>query len=203
MATTTNLIQMPQTTAAAVAALREIDDPRASNLADLLDARRSEQTSRNYAAQWRKFEAWADANAVASLPAQPAHVAAYLADRIADGRGVSTLRLSLAAIRDAHLAAGVADPTSVQLVRDAMAGASRLLADQQAQQAGALTRDAFAAIKATAGQRRGRETEASAKARAAKDVALIATMRDALLRRSEVPRWSGRTSSAAPTGLAA
>ena len=187
----------PKTTAAAVDALRSLDDPRAGQLADVLDARRAPATRHAYAKQWRIFERWCSANSVQPLPAEPAHVAAYISDRLAEGAAVNTIRVDRSAIRDAHLAAGLDDPTAHQLARDAMAGALRLRAAEPPKQASALTAAAFAAIAATAEiPRRGRggrlESAESARRRAAFDLAMIATARDGMLRCSELRalRWS-------------
>ena len=65
----------------------------------------SPRTARQYEADWRVFRAWCDGHGAPSLPALPAVVAAYLAERSAT-RGRSGLRLILAAIAHHHRRAG-------------------------------------------------------------------------------------------------
>lgn len=191
-------IQQPKTIAAATAALRQIDDPRAAHLADLFDACRSPNTRLAYAKQWRKFTAWCSANSVAPLPAEPAHVALYISDQHAGGVAVNSLRVARSAIKAAHVGAGLPDATADQLVKQALEGAIRKNAEAgvASKQASALTAAAFAAIAATDAiprpARGGRlESAAAAQQRAAFDLAMIATARDGMLRCSELRalRW--------------
>ena len=59
-----------------------------------------------------------------------ATVAAHISDRFVEGTAVNTLRVARSAIKDAHIAAGLDDPCSDQLVKDAIAGATRLKAGE-------------------------------------------------------------------------
>ena len=126
-----------------------------------------------------------------SRPAAPATVAAYLAARSEAGRSLSSLHLARQAIRAAHLEAGDADPSASEGVRRVLRGLSRQRAGQGGRrQAAALTAEALAAIRATAGNRRTgptnrTESPRAARIRGAVDVALASVMRDAMLRRSE------------------
>ena len=147
-------------------------------------------TQANYRGQWQRFAAWALTRGVRALPAAPAHVAAYLAERIERaGHRPATLRMATAAIACIHRAAGLADPCAAAEVRRALSGAIRKAGRRQ-KQAAALTADALAMIEATAAQPRpgrgGRpESRATATNRGRVDLALISLMRDAMLRVSE------------------
>ena len=175
-------------------------------VADSLEAVLSENTKRTYAAQWRSFDDWCDQVGLASLPAEPLTVARYLAARAGSGASIATLRLAASAIAKAHEWAKLESPCRDPGVRASLKGWGRRLAKPQ-RQSGALTADVLAVIRLTAVQprRRGRgfETPEQARERGKFDVALVAVLSDAGLRRSEastltwgdVQRWddgSGR-----------
>ena len=82
-------------------------------------------TRRNYLAAWRRFEAWADREGIASIPALPETVAAYLAERAANGLSPASLRLDRAAIRHHHTDAGHANPADNEGVRRVLRGLTR------------------------------------------------------------------------------
>ena len=114
-----------------------------------------------------------------------------------EGKTLATARLRLAAIAAAHRLGKHSDPTSASLVK---ATVKRLAREhgKPRKQAKGLTRDALAAVKATAqiqrvhqGKRRRKETETEAAKRSLVDLALLQVMRDGLLRRSEASalRW--------------
>ena len=149
-------------------------------------------TRRIYLAAWRRFEAWADREGLGSIPALPETVAAYLAERAANGLSPASLRLDRAAIRHHHTDAGHANPADNEGVRRVLRGLTRRAAREgrTPRQAAALTEEGLAAIRATAHLRRtgpGGRTERASKARrrGEVDIALVSVMRDALLRRSE------------------
>ena len=160
------------------------------NLNAILAHEIAENTKTNYRGQWLRFAEWAVHRGVSALPADPAHVAAYLAERMeAAGHRPSTLRVATAAIAFIHRAAGLADPRAAPEVKRALSGAGRKGGRRQ-KQARALTAEALARIEATAYARRaGRggilESRATARRRGDMDVALISLMRDAMLRVSE------------------
>ena len=175
-------------------------------VADSLEAVLSENTRRTYAAQWRMFESWCAEVGLTALPAEPLTVARHLAARAGSGASVATLRLSTSAIAKAHEWAKVESPCRDPGVRASLKGWGRRLSKPQ-RQSGALTADVLAVIRLTAVQprRRGRgiETPEQAEERARFDLALVAVLSDAGLRRSEaaaltwgdVQRWddgSGR-----------
>ena len=148
-------------------------------------------TLSSYRTQWRNFRDWAAANSASTLPAEPARIAAYLAERLElRGHKPATLRAAASAIAFAHKAAGLSDPCAASEVRRTLHSASRKAGRLQ-KQAEALTEDALAEIRSTARlPRRGRggrmESRAVAEARGNLDIALIGLMRDGMLRVSEV-----------------
>ena len=183
-------------------ALRAADQ----GVADALEAVLSENTRRVYGAQWRLFTDWCDSVGLTPLPAEPLTVARYLAARAGAGASIATLRLAASAIAKVHQWAGHDSPGRDRGVRESLKGWGRRLARPQ-RQAGALTADVLAVIRLTAVQprKRGRgfETPEQAAERGRFDVALVAVLSDAGLRRSEaaaltwgdVQRWddgSGR-----------
>ena len=166
----------------------------------------SENTRRVYGTQWRLFVEWCDEVGLTSRPAEPLTVARYLAHRAGTGATIATLRLATSAISKAHEWAKLESPCRDPGVRASLKGWGRRLAKPQ-RQSGALTADVLAVIRLTAVQprKRGRgiETPEQAAERAKFDLALVAALSDAGLRRSEassltwgdVRRWddgSGR-----------
>ncbi len=187
---------------ASLPALRAADQGVAAALESIL----SENTRRVYGAQWRIFTGWCGDVGLVSLPAEPLTVARYLAARAGSGASIATMRLATSAITKAHEWAKLESPCRDQGVRASLKGWGRRLSKPQ-RQAGALTADVLAVIRLTAVQPRklgrGLETAEQAAARAKLDLALVAALSDAGLRRSEassltwgdVQRWddgSGR-----------
>ena len=175
-------------------------------VAEALESVLSDNTRRVYGTQWRIFTGWCDQVGLTSLPAEPLTVARYLAARANSGASIATLRLATSAIAKAHQWAKLESPCRAPGVRASLKGWGRRLSKPQ-RQSGALTADVLAVIRLTAVQprRRGRgfETAKQAEERAKFDVALVAALSDAGLRRSEaaalnwgdVVRWddgSGR-----------
>ena len=114
-------------------------------------------TRRNYLAAWRRFEAWADREGLSPIPALPETVAAYLAERAANGLAPASLRLDRAAIRHHHTDAGHANPADNEGVRRVLRGLTRRAASEgrTPKQAAALTQEGLAAIRETAQQGAG------------------------------------------------
>ena len=168
----------------------DITIPRNTRTAPALPGARAEGTQRVYASQWAQWAAWARGRGCYALPADPLAVAAYLSDRAESGVAMGTLRLARAAISAFHGDAAVADPTANEAVRRVMSCLPRDDSRPQRQAAG-ITRKGLAAIKATAaiprtGPSGRRESESQARVRGMVDVALVAVMRDGLLRHSDV-----------------
>ena len=188
--------------AASLPELRAADQGVASSLEAVL----SDNTRRTYDAQWRIFQRWCEEVGLRPLPAEPLTVARYLAARANSGASIATLQLAASVISKAHEWAKVESPCRDPGVRASLKGWGRRLAKPQ-RQSEAFTADVLAVIRLTAVQprRRGRgfETAEQAAERGKFDLALVAVLSDAGLRRSEaaaltwgdVVRWddgSGR-----------
>ena len=173
--------------------LRRTDDLTEADIGNLnavLDHEIARNTMKNYRVQWRNFITWAVGKGIRALPAEPAQVAAYLAERIEEhGHKPATLRAAAAAIAFVHRASGHDDPCATPEVKRTLRSATRKAGRGQ-KQAEALTAEALTAIRSTACKpRRGRggriESRETAKCRGNLDIALISLMRDAMLRVSE------------------
>ena len=167
-----------------IPALWAADQGVASSLESVL----SDNTHRVYGTQRRIFTGWCDEVGLTSLPAEPLTVARYLAARTNSGASIATIRLATSAISKAHEWAKLESPCRDPGVRASLKGWSRRLSKPQ-RQSGALTADVLAVIRLTAIQprKRGRgiETPDQAAERGKFDVALVAVLSDAELRRSE------------------
>ena len=171
-----------------------LTDQQRWRVADALEDAQSENTRKNYASQFRKFRAWCEQERYTHLPAQPEVLAAYAAELADDEKSMSTIRLAVAAIVDAHRRVGLESPPTAG-VTETLRGLSRRIGVSQ-KQARPLDADALAAIRATAlNPRRSRggsfETEDTALRRGRLDIALASVMSDAGLRISEAAalRW--------------
>ena len=163
-------------------------------MSDALESAQSVNTRRNYAGQYRKFHTWCEHEGQAPLPASPEVVAAYATELVDDGKSMSTVRLAVAAIVDAHRRVGLESPQTTG-VTETLRGLSRQVGVAQ-KQAKPLDADSLAAIKATAfTSRRSRggslESEVTALSCGRLDIALASVLSDAGLRVSEAAqlRW--------------
>ena len=163
-------------------------------VADALESLQSENTRRNYASHFGKFKAWCEQEDFSYLPTQPEVLAAYAAELADDGKSMSTIRLAVAAIVDAHRRLGLESPQTA-VVTETLRGLSRQIGVSQ-KQARPLDADALAAIRATAFTPRtmrggSLEMEDTAIRRGRLDIALASVMSDAGLRISEAAalRW--------------
>ena len=84
-----------------------LTDEQRRRVADALENAQSVNTRRNYAGQFRKFCEWCEHRNRAALPAPPEVVAAYPTELVSDGKSMSTVRFSVAAIVDAHRRVGL------------------------------------------------------------------------------------------------
>lgn len=167
-----------------------------------IQASRAPNTRRAYRQQWDRFAAWMEGRGLDPLPASPEAVAAYLADRAQQGLRPATLKQAAAAIAQAHREAASPNPCQAEGVRRTLAGLVRAAVDGRPRQVEGLTETAVAAICATGQLPRvdslGRkESPAVAQRRGRLDCALVRTMRDGLLRRSEAAalKWADITSA--------
>ena len=141
------------------------------------------------------------------MPAEPMHIAVYLADRMEKhGHRPATLQVAAAAVSHAHRSAGLDDPCTKREVKDTLRSAVRKAGREQRQAAG-LTAEALNEIRKSALKpRRGRggktETPETANRRGVVDIAMISLMRDAMLRISEAAalRWEDLTTHPDGTG---
>ncbi|NCB40060.1 MAG: site-specific integrase [Erysipelotrichia bacterium] len=91
---------------------------------------KSDNTKRAYRADWKDFEQWCLTHGYFPLPAQSQTICLYLTD-LAATKKVSTLQRRVAAIGQAHLAAGYTSPTTHISVRSIMSGIRREFGSMQ------------------------------------------------------------------------
>ena len=147
----------------------------------------SVNTRRNYAGQFRKFRDWCEREEQFPLPTSPEVVAAYVAELVDDGKSMSTVRLAVSAIVDAHRRVGLESPVNSDATETVRGLARRVGASQR--QAKPLDADALAAIRATAFT--PRRSRGGSLKRGRLDIALASVLSDAGLRVSEAVqlRW--------------
>ena len=118
---------------------------------DYIKEGKAPNTRRAYAADWRDFRAWCVLHGRPSLPASPETVAFYLSD-LAERCKTSTLQRRLAAISQAHQAAGQNAhevPTKPATVRAVMSGIRRTKGTAQRGKAAAVTAVVRAMVEGT------------------------------------------------------
>ena len=171
-----------------------LTDEQRRRVSDALENAQSVNTRRNYAGQFSKFRSWCEGEGQSALPASPEVVAAYAAELVAEGKSMSTVRLVVSAIVDAHRSVDLESPVNTGVSVTLRGLARRVGASQK--QAKPLDADALAAIRATAFTPRGSrggslESEAFALKRGRLDIALASVLSDAGLRVSEAVqlRW--------------
>ena len=168
------------------AGLLEVDAARVE--AAIAEAR-SPATRRAYASAWALWTSWCLARGVQALPAAPEHVAAWIAERAAEGRSHATIAVGLAAIGAEHRDRGLADPAAHVGVRRTAAGLRRARPgppDRVDALAGEDLERALARLPDTRGGRR--------------DGALMLLARDTLARRSELAALDWGDLSPEPDG---
>ncbi len=172
---------------AAAGLVRAFDAEHSTRFEAALEAL-SPNTRRAYGGALAAWGRWAALQGVHALAAPPFALRAYLQERAAAGAGLSSLRLTVAALRKLQTLAAVEPSAHDQVVTDTLSGLARLAAAPR--QAHALTAEALAVITATACQPRvGRggwlESAAQARRRGLVDIALCRVLSDAGLRRGE------------------
>ena len=90
--------------------LRGLSEDDYARVAEDVAASHSGRTLHEYAGHLRRFVEWCDGRGLEPMPANPEAVALYLRQLADEGRTVSTLGVILAAISQAHLAAGFPSP---------------------------------------------------------------------------------------------
>ena len=189
----------------------------ADRVKDRLRDALSPRTQRAYRDAWRRWEAYADAAGLVSLPAAPVAVSDYLLHLEDLGQAPASISLALAGINAYHrvqavaaelrgagaVAAaavdGQAGPGASATVRETLRAIRKRAgqAGRTERQAAPLSAEIIAAVTLTAATpRAGRtgtlETAAAARWRGLADVALVRLLYDGLLRAGEVAalRWS-------------
>ena len=149
-------------------------------------------TLRGYESHWRHLRAWCETEGWEPTPADPYVVARFLIHRYEDdGLAAGSVTQAVQAI--AHYHRDLAESlTEHRVVKKTMAGLRRRAQrDGRAtpKQARGLTTEDLRRIRETACRPRpwgpGRESEETARTRGRLEISVIATMRDALLRRGE------------------
>lgn len=137
----------PDRTAATIAALHDLVDIAQGYAV----ASKAHNTRRAYANDWRDFVGWCRAHHVQPLPAAPATLFLYVTALAESGRKASTIERRLAAISQAHQAAGhVPSPTHDWPVRTVMSGIRRHLGTAPNQKAALETSHVRRLLAATA-----------------------------------------------------
>ena len=137
---------------------------------------RADNTRRAYGAAWSDFTIWCSRHNLVPLPAEPAVVGCYLADR-AQTHKVASLRLRLVAIAEAHRIQGHNLDARHPAIRDTWAGIRRAHGTAPTQKAAATSEIVRALVRA-AGQSVG--------LRGMRDRAMVLIGFAAALRRSEL-----------------
>ena len=133
----------------------------------------SRSANTQYRSAWRGWAEWCAGHGHATMPADPIHVAAYLAERTEQGAVAATVRTIRAAIGAAHRDQGADDPTAHDGVRHVLQGLGRQAAGRGRGQAQGLTVATAATPRRTG---RGMESEAAATERGAVDAAIAAVL---------------------------
>jgi integrase len=97
--------------------------------AEAAEAKRTSATRRGYAADWRAFQAWAAPHGLATLPARPETIVAYLAHLSLDHK-IATIDRAVSALRRAHKDAAVEWPDH-PAIRETLKGLRRKLRTAQ------------------------------------------------------------------------
>lgn len=96
---------------------------------------RSDATRRAYRIHWRAFMAWSEQHGRPAMPADPRTVADFAAALAQAGAKLSTIRLKLAAVSNAHRAADAPNPVTTELVRKTVQGIARTHGSARAKKA--------------------------------------------------------------------
>ena len=173
---------------------REIDESELTLLAegieDSIESSRADNTKRAYLVRFERFARWATALGFAYLPAEPYTIALYAEALVQEGKALSTVKAYLSTVSMAHRLKGEQNPCGDPRVRLYLDGKTRQFAGSRQKQALALSENDIINILVSLPRRRiGRgghlESESACEVRAAFDKAVLLTMVQAGLRRSE------------------
>jgi integrase len=96
-------------------------------IAAALAATHAESTRTVYAGAWQRWATWCASRGLLALPAEPAAVCAYLAERADQGVSFSTIDQACSAIGHQHRRHGMEDPIGHEAVRQVRRGLRRIL----------------------------------------------------------------------------
>ena len=164
--------------------------PLAEGVGRSIEDSRSANTSRALRTRWASFCNWAEPRGFSTLPAEPFVVSLYAEALDRDGKSLATILAYVSAIATVHKDRGLDNPCANHGVREYISGKRRQHAPRQQRQASALSDDDRQAVLVSLyRRRRGRgghvETQEHADSRALVDEALLLSMTQAGLRRSE------------------
>lgn len=112
-----------------------------AQIVESIEEARALGTRKSYASRIRQWEQWCEERGRIPLPADPTHVAAHIAYLGDQGKSVSTIKTTLAALRALHEDKGFDDPTRVVGVRKTRQGLTRRIGAAPKKQAHALALD--------------------------------------------------------------
>jgi site-specific recombinase XerD len=153
-------------------------------------AEKAEATRRAYRTDFRAFQTYCEGRDLASMPASPETIAAYLAALAGKGLRPATIDRAIAAIRYAHRLAGVDSPTSAEAVRATMRGIRRTVGAAKVQKAAATSAYLLAMLAACPETLRGK-----------RDRALLCLGFAGAFRRSELVALNVEDLAVKPSGL--
>lgn len=156
---------------------------------ELMSASMAENTVRAYARDWRTWLAYANEHSLPEMPAEPAHVCAFLAAHGRDHKATTTQRAAMA-IGKAHRLAGLPNPIDHEHVRRTLAGLRRTKGTAPRQAAPLVTDDIERLIAACPDDLRG-----------ARDRALLLVGYVGAFRRSELAALDVEDLESRPEGL--
>ena len=172
-----------------------------------LESRESDNTWAALRRRFELFKTWAQDQGLSWLPASAFTIALYGEHLDNEGKALATIQAYISAIGSVHVENGVPNPCADSGVKEFMAGKRRQHAGMRQSQARALSESEYQAVLVALGRRRrsrgGRlEAEEYAAKRALVDHALLVTMTQAALRRSEAAelRWADVAKESDGTG---
>ena len=147
--------------AAALALVRPYDSEQATRFEAALEAL-APNTRRAYGSALATWGRWAALLGIHALTPSPFALRAYLRERAQNGAGISSLRLTVAALRKVQNLVGVEPTANDQVVTDTISGLARQASTPR--QAYALTAEALAVVtrdRVPAARRAGRQDGAA------------------------------------------
>jgi integrase len=99
----------------------------AARVVAAIAAERAPSTLVLYASAWRVFTRWCATRGLDAMPAEPATVCVYLAQRAEQGLSIGTINVACAAIGYEHQRAGLPDPVTDAMVGRVRRGLRRLV----------------------------------------------------------------------------